>query len=85
MEVSAGNIDDVLSDKFFHSADTSTFVPSFVPESASPWENSSIINKCKSMVISTCNFLHSVLGHLLMKFELPEVVYLGGYAYFPEQ
>ena len=85
VEVSAGDIGDLLSLEMLYFVDAAHLMPSFVPQSASPREYGAFLGERESVVVATGNLGDLVLSHGSLQVELPEVVNLGADTYLAEE
>lgn len=85
VEISAGDVDDLLSDQFLYFMDSVAFVSCFVPQLAAPREEEALGCEGESVVIAARYFFDGVLGHRGEEVELAEIVYLGFHADLAEK
>ena len=85
MEVSAGDIGDLLSLEVLNFVDAAHLMPGLVPQSASPREYGAFLGEGEGVVVATGNLVHLVLSHGSLQVELPEVVNLGADSYLAEE
>ena len=85
VEVSASDIGDLLSLEVLNFVDAAHFMPSLVPQSASPREYGAFLGEREGVVVATGNLGHRVLDHGGLQVELSEVVNLGADSYLAEE